>query len=73
MDIKFTKPLATQECDRVLHSIQANKTTKVIATVESAFAEFADQVNYRNGLDSALKPIDTAVESLEAGWVDVLG
>ena len=52
---KFTKPLAMQECDRALHSIQVKKPTKVIVTVESAFAEFADQVNYRNGLYSASK------------------
>ena len=69
---KFTKPLTTQECDRVLHSIQAKKPTKVIVTVESAFAEFDDKVNYRNGLESASKHLDTAVESLEKGWVDVL-
>ena len=50
---KFTKPLTTQECDRVLHSIQAKKPTKVIVTVEIAFAEFAD-----NGLDSASKHLD---------------
>ena len=60
-----------QECDRVLHSVQVKKPTKVIVTVESAFAEFADQVNYHNGLDSASKHLDTAVESLETGWVDV--
>ena len=70
---KFTKPLATQEeCDRVLHSIQAKKPSKVIVTVESAFAEFPDRVNYRNGLESASKHLDMAVESLEKGWVDVL-
>ena len=70
---KFTKPLTTQEeCDRVLHSIQANKPTKVIVTVESAFAEFADKIDYHNGLESASKHLDTAVESLEKGWVDVL-
>ena len=70
---KFTKPLTTQEeCDRVLHSIQAKKPSKVIVTVESAFAEFDDKVNYRNGLESASKHLDTAVESLEKGWVDVL-
>ena len=69
----FTKPLTTQEeCDRVLHSIQAKKPPKVIVTVESAFAEFADKVNYRNGLESASKYIDISVESLETGWVDVL-
>ena len=70
---KFTKPLTTQEeCDRVLHSIQAKKPTKVIVTVESAFAEFTDKVDYHNGLESASKHLDTAVESLEKGWVDVL-
>ena len=59
---KFTKPLSTQdECDRVLHSIQPKKPTKVIVTVESAFAEFDDQVYYNNGLESASKHLDTAV------------
>ena len=70
---KFTKPLTTQEeCDRVLHSIQAKKPTKVIVTVENAFAKFPDRVNYRNGLDSASKHLDMAVESLDTEWVDVL-
>ena len=70
---KFTKPLTTQEeCDRVLHSIQAKKPSKVTVTVESAFAEFDDKVDYRNGLESASKHLDTVVESLEKGWVDVL-
>ena len=70
---KFTKHWATQEeCDRVLHSIQAKKPSKVIVTVESAFAEFPDRVNYRNGLESASKHLDMAVESLEKGWVGVL-
>ena len=70
---KFTKPLTTQEeCDRVLHSIEAKKPSKVIVTVESAYAEFPDRVNYRNGLESASKHLDMAVESLEKGWVDVL-
>ena len=41
-------------------------------TGKSAFAEFDDQVNYNNGLESASKHLDTAVESLEKGWVDVL-
>ena len=73
MDIGLQQLLTTQEeCDRVLHSIQANKPTKVIVTVESAFAEFADKVDYRNGLESVSKHIDMAVESLETGWVEAL-
>ena len=69
---RFTKPLTQEECDRVLHSIQAKKPTKVIVTVKSAFAEFADKFNYNNGLESAPKHLDTTVGSLEKGWVDVL-
>ena len=41
-------------------------------TGESAFAEFADKVDYRKGLESASKHLDMAVESLDTGWVDVL-
>ena len=69
---KFTKPLMTQECDQVRHYLQAKKLAKVRVTAESAFAEFPKKVNYHNGLDSASKHLDMAVESLETGWVDVL-
>ena len=38
--------ISLDECDRILHSIQSKKPTKIIVTVESAFAEFDDGVNY---------------------------